>query len=88
MLFRSGVAADKAEFEAQRQYPYQQVQFQRDMISGLPTQSISSSANAPTGIAALATAAGGLDKLLNLSGTDKTGGLAKLLDNLGLNLGG
>lgn len=81
-----GVAADKAEFEAQRQFPYQQVQFMRDMISGLPTQSMSSTQNAPSGIAALATAAGGLDKLLNMTSGKETGGLAQLLKNLGLDM--
>jgi hypothetical protein len=29
-----------SEFNQQRQYPYQQVQFQRDMISGLPMSSV------------------------------------------------
>jgi hypothetical protein len=77
-----GVAADLAEFNQQRQYPYQQLQFQRDMISGLPTSTIATTQNAPTGIAALASAAGGLDKLLTLTGSNA--GLAGLLKNLGL----
>lgn len=76
-----GVAADLAEFNQQRQYPYQQVQFLRDMISGLPTASIATTQNAPQGIAALATAAGGLDKLLSMSKGDT--GLGNLLKNLG-----
>jgi len=77
-----GVAADLNEFNQQRQYPYQQLQFQRDMISGLPTSTIATTQNAPTGIAALASAAGGLDKLLTLTGSNT--GLAGLLKNLGL----
>jgi hypothetical protein len=81
-----GVAADLAEFNQQRQYPYQQVQFQRDMISGLPAGSVSSNANAPTGIAALASAAGGLDALLNMAGGKERGGLAEMLKNLGLDM--
>jgi hypothetical protein len=36
-----GTAADLAEFEKQRQFPYQQLQFQRDMISGLPSSAVS-----------------------------------------------
>jgi hypothetical protein len=81
-----GVAADLAEFNQQRQYPYQQVQFQRDMISGLPAGSVSSNANAPTGIAALAGAAGGLDALLNMARGSERGGLAEMLKNLGLDM--
>jgi hypothetical protein len=81
-----GTAADLAEFNQQRQYPYQQVQFQRDMISGLPTSAVSSTQNGTTGIASLATAAGGLDALLNMAGGSKSGGLAQLLKNLGLDM--
>jgi hypothetical protein len=35
-----GVAADLAEFEKQRQFPYQQLQFQRDMIAGMPVSAV------------------------------------------------
>lgn len=36
-----GTAADLAEFEKQRQFPYQQLQFQRDMMTGLPSSAVS-----------------------------------------------
>jgi len=54
-----GVAADKAEFEAQRQFPYQQVQFQRDMISGLPTSSVTNTAGELSGVGNLLASLGG-----------------------------
>ena len=81
---QQAIQANIDEFNKQKQFPYQQVQFLRDMISGLPAASVSSSQNAPQGIAALVSAAGGLDELLQKAGTNK--GLAGLLKNLGLDL--
>jgi hypothetical protein len=81
-----GTAADVAEYNQQRQFPYQQLQFQRDMISGLPTSAVSSTQNGTSGIASLATAAGGLDALLNMARGSERGGLAELLKNLGLDM--
>lgn len=83
---QQGIAANLAEFEKQKQFPYQQLTFQRDMISGLPAASVSSTQNAPQGIAALAQAAGGLNELLGSSAVNK--GLAALLKSLGLDIGG
>lgn len=54
-----GVAADLAEFNQQRQYPYQQVQFQRDMISGLPTSSVTNTPGQLSGVGNLLTSLGG-----------------------------
>ena len=54
-----GIAADLAEFNQQRQYPYQQVQFQRDMISGLPTGSVTNAPGNLTGMGAFLSALGG-----------------------------
>jgi hypothetical protein len=31
-----GIAADKAEFDKQVEYPFKQVQFQKDLLTGLP----------------------------------------------------
>ena len=31
-----GIAADKAQFEEQRDYPYKSIQFQKDLLTGLP----------------------------------------------------
>jgi hypothetical protein len=54
-----GIAADLAEFNQQRQYPFQQVQFQRDMISGLPTGSVTNAPGNLTGMGAFLSALGG-----------------------------
>ena len=79
-----GIAADLNEFNTQREYPYKQLQFQRDMISGLPTGSVTNSPSQLSGIAQLITAAGGIDKLLGSTGG---GDLKSLLKKLGLDFG-
>ena len=81
---KESVEANLAEFEKQKQFPYQQLLFQRDMISGLPTGSVTNTQNSAQGIAALAEAAGGLDELLQKAGVNK--GLASLLEKFGLNI--
>lgn len=78
-----GIAADKAEFEAQRQYPYQQVQFQRDMISGLPISSVSNTPGQLTGIGSLLSALGGGTAAASAFGYKDVGDLLK---GLGLNV--
>jgi hypothetical protein len=77
-----GIAADLGEFNAQREFPYKQVQFQRDMISGLPTGSVTNTPAQLSGIAQLISSAGGIDKLLQQTGQ---GDLKTMLKNLGLN---
>ena len=79
-----GIAADKAEFEAQRQFPYQQVQFQRDMISGLPTGSVTNTPANITGVGALLSALGGGTAAASALGYKNVG---ELLKSLGLDLG-
>lgn len=77
---QAGIAADLAEFNAQREFPYKQLQFQRDMISGLPTSSVTNTPAQLSGIAQLITAAGGVDQLLKTTGQ---GNLSDALKNLG-----
>jgi hypothetical protein len=79
-----GIAADLGEFNAQRDFPYKQVQFQRDMIAGLPTGSVTNTPAQLSGIAQLISSVGGIDKLLQSTGQ---GDLGSLLNNLGLNFG-
>ena len=81
---QQGIAADLAEFNAQREFPYKQVQFMRDMISGLPTASVTNTPAQLSGIAQLISAAGGIDTLLKTTGQ---GNLGDLLKNLGFNFG-
>jgi hypothetical protein len=79
-----GVAADKEEFEKQRQYPFQQVQFQRDMISGLPTGSVTNTPGQLSGIGSLLSVLGGGTAAASALGYKNVG---ELLKGLGLDLG-
>jgi hypothetical protein len=79
-----GIGADLAEFEKQRQYPYQQVQFQRDMISGLPTGSVTNTAGQMSGIGSLLSTLGGGTAAASALGYKNVG---ELLTSLGLDLG-
>jgi hypothetical protein len=79
-----GIAADRAEFEAERQLPYQQVQFMRDMISGLPTGSVTNTPANVTGVGALLSALGGGTAAASALGYKNVGDLLK---SLGLDLG-
>jgi hypothetical protein len=79
-----GTAADLAEFEKQRQYPYQQVQFQRDMISGLPTGSVTNTPGQMSGIGSLLSVLGGGTAAATALGYKDVG---QLLKGLGLDLG-
>lgn len=81
---QQGIAADLAEFNTQRDYPYKQVQFLRDMISGLPTSSVTNTPAQLSGIAQLISSVGGIDKLLQTTGQ---GSLTDLLGNLGFKFG-
>lgn len=79
-----GVAADLGEFEKQRQYPYQQVQFQRDMISGLPTGSVTNTPGQLSGVGQLLSVLGGGTAAASAMGYKNVG---ELLSALGLNVG-
>ena len=79
-----GTAADLAEFEKQRQYPYQQVQFQRDMISGLPTGAVTNTPGQMSGIGSLLSTLGGGTAAASALGYKNVG---ELLTSLGLDLG-
>jgi hypothetical protein len=80
-----GIAADLNEFNTQRDYPYKQVQFMRDMISGLPSGSVTNTPPQLSGIAQLFASAGGADKFLKDTGI---GDLKTALSKLGLDFGG
>ena len=78
------VAARQAEFNQQRQYPFQQVQFQRDMISGLPTGSVTNTPANLSGTGAFLSALGGGAAAASALGYKNVGDLLK---SLGLDLG-
>ena len=55
-----GVAADLAEFQQQRDYPYKQLQFQQSMLQGMPIQSIAASYQQPSTLSNVMNTTGGL----------------------------
>ena len=71
-----GIAADKAEFEAQRDYPFKMLQFQQSMLGGMPVQSVATQYQQPSSLSNFLNTTGGLmgmyEKLFpsaNTSGT-------------------
>jgi hypothetical protein len=79
-----GIAADKLAFEEERKFPYQQVQFQRDMISGLPTGSVTNEPGQMSGIGSFLSSLGGGAAAASALGYANVG---ELLKGLGLDLG-
>ena len=61
-----GIAADKAQFEEQRDYPAAMVKFKRDLMTGLPMSTQTSSALPMSDIGALSASVGGLSNLYQL----------------------
>lgn len=85
-IAQQGITADLEEFNRQRDFPYKQVQYMRDMISGLPISSVTNQPSQLSGIASLIAAMGGVDKLLGATGQPDLG---SLFENLfGISLGG
>lgn len=78
-ITQEGIAADIGEYTKQLQYPYQQLQFMRDMLSGLPISSLTNTPTQLSGIASLIAAVGGVDKLLQATGQKS---LTDVLGNL------
>jgi hypothetical protein len=61
-----GIAADKAQFEEQRDYPAAMVKFKRDLMTGLPMSTQTSAALPMSGIGELSAGVGGLSNLYQL----------------------
>ena len=55
-----GVAADRAEFEAQRDYPFKMLQFQQSMLGGMPVQSVAAQYQQPSSLSNFLNTTGGL----------------------------
>lgn len=79
-----GVKADLDEFNVQREFPYKQIQFQRDILSGLPVSAITSQTPQMNDVAALVASMGGMPKMLDTAATNPS--VKKLLKYLGLDL--
>jgi len=61
---QEGIAADIAQFEEERDYPYKQVQFMQSLLQGLPIETQSYQYAAPTGLSNFGAGASGIISLL------------------------
>lgn len=61
-----GVAADKAQFEEQRDFPYKQVQYQQSLLQGLPLAAQTYSYAQPSTLSEILGSAGGLQQLYKI----------------------
>jgi len=63
---QEGIAADRAQFEEERDYPYKQVQYQQSLLQGLPLQAQSYTYSQPSALSEFMQGSGGLQELLDL----------------------
>lgn len=61
-----GIAADIAQFEQERDYPYKQVQFMQSLLQGLPLETQSYTYYEPSGLQSLAGGASDIQSILDL----------------------
>jgi len=60
-----GIAADRAQFEEERDFPYKQVQYMQSLLQGLPLAAQSYTYQQPTGLSELRQSMGGVQQLYN-----------------------
>ena len=63
---QQGIAADIAQFEQERDFPYEQLRFQQSLLDGLPLETQTYSYYQPSGIQNLAGAAGQVKSILEV----------------------
>lgn len=61
-----GIAADKKQFEEERDFPYKQVQYMQSLLQDLPIAAQSYSYMQPSQLSTVLSTAGGLDKLYQM----------------------
>jgi hypothetical protein len=85
-----GIAADIAQFEQERDYPFKNVQFMQSLLQGQPLETQSYSYSQPTGLESLAGGVGGVKSILDLlsrpnnSGTGPDGGYSQATQSAAL----
>jgi hypothetical protein len=85
-----GIAADIAQFEQERDYPFKNVQFMQSLLQGQPLETQSYSYSQPTGLESLAGGVGGVKSILDLlsrpnnSGTGPAGGYSQATQSAAL----
>ena len=58
-----GIAADRAQFEEERDFPYKQVQYMQSLLQGLPLAAQSYTYQQPSQLTSLMNTAGGIQNL-------------------------
>lgn len=76
-----GINADRAQFEQERDYPYEQVRFQQSLLQGLPLEAQSTTYGQPSFLSQFAAGSGGIMDLLGQFGI---GGTTDSTANTGL----
>lgn len=61
-----GIAADRAQFEEERDFPYKQVQYMQSLLQGLPIEAQSYSYAAPSALSETLSGAGGLSAIYDM----------------------
>jgi hypothetical protein len=72
-----GVAADKAEFEKQREYPKTQLEFQQKMLSNLPIAAVTNTPGSQTDLGNLLSTLGGAGAIASAAGYKDVASLLK-----------
>jgi hypothetical protein len=63
---QEGIAADRAQFEEERDYPYKQVQYQQSLLQGLPLQAQSYTYSQPSALSEFMSGSGGMSELYDM----------------------
>jgi hypothetical protein len=61
-----GIAADRAQFQEERDYPFKQVQYMQSLLQGLPIAAQSYSYMQPSQLSTVLSTAGGIDRLYEM----------------------
>jgi hypothetical protein len=79
-----GIAADRAQFEEERDFPYKQVQYMQSLLQGLPLAAQNYTYTQPTGLSESLNTAAGLQNMYNqlFGGSTSTGPTATNSDVL------
>ena len=79
---KEGIAADRKQFEEERKFPYQQVQFQQSLLQNLPLETQSYTYAQPSALANILSGASGTSSYLeSILGPGGVGGLVSGLFN-------
>lgn len=65
-ITQEGIAAERAQFEEERDFPYKQVQYMQSLLQGLPIAAQSYSYSQPSQLSSVLSGAGGIMELYDL----------------------